>query len=319
MGAPLSPGNFVKSPKARSMAAAATRAARGVQAAGEDVGEAHDDAAVRGARAVTSRPSRVPPNDENVEPNIRGDGSVTKQARPKSILPSAADTDDADAGVRVPGALDDPDLRARIDALREEFVVSKRVLERLSDRAEQTDRFVAAAVETAMARTSRVETERANALDAKVETTLSSMAERAERAAAAAERAEKAVDRALERFFAGRAASAESDGGAPRGADADRGRVTGAPPGSLDGDDAGESPPTPAARREWKPAKLPPPPPPLPVYASSAEVDGTAGATRPRFDEARARRLIEMMEESPEMENPTFVASIRAVIDALVR
>ena len=83
--------------------------------------------------------------------------------------------------------------------------------------------------------------------------------------------------------------------------------------------DAGESPPTPAARREWKPAKLPPPPPPLPVYASSAEVDGTAGATRPRFDEARARRLIEMMEESPEMENPTFVASIRAVIDALVR
>ena len=80
----------------------------------------------------------------------------------------------------------------------------------------------------------------------------------------------------------------------------------------------GEARETPAARREWKPAKLPPPPPPLPVHAST-ELEGTAGATRPRFDEARARRLIEMMEESPEMENPTFVASIRAVIDALVR
>ena len=314
---PLSPGNFVKSPKARSMAAAATRAARGVQAAGEDVGEAHDDAAVRGTRAVT-RPSRVSPNDENVEPNIRGDGSVTKQARPKSILPSAADTDDADAGVRVPGALDDPDLRARIDALREEFVAARSELERLSDRAEQTDRFVAAAVETAMARTSRVETERANALDAKVETTLSSMAERAERAAAAAERAEKAVDRALERFFAGRAAEIAESTAALPAAPTPTAAALPAPPRSLAGD-AGESPPTPAARREWKPAKLPPPPPPLPAYASSAEVDGTAGATRPRFDEARARRLIEMMEESPEMENPTFVASIRAVIDALVR
>ena len=168
-----------------------------------------------------------------------------------------------------------------------------------------------------MARTSRVETERANALDAKVETTLSSMAERAERAAAAAERAEKAVDRALERFFAGRAASSESTAALPA-APTPTATALPAPPRSLDGD-AGESPPTPAARREWKPAKLPPPPPPLPVYASSAEVDGTAGATRPRFDEARARRLIEMMEESPEMENPTFVASIRAVIDALVR
>ena len=316
---PLSPGNFVKSPKARSMAAAATRAARGVHAGdkdtGDDAGEAHDAAA---------RPWRVSPDDdENVEPNIRGDGSVTKQARPKSILPS----DDADAGVRVPGAHDDPDLRVRIDALRAEFVAARsahaRVLERLSDRAEQTDRFVAAAVETAMARTARVETERANALDAKVETTLSSMAERAERAAAAAERAEKAVDRALERFFAGRAASESSTGALPA-APRPTAAALPAPPASASSSsssfrsldvDAGESPPTPAARREWKPAKLPPPPPPLP-----AEVDGTAGATaHPRFDEARARRLIEMMEESPEMENPTFVASIRAVIDALVR
>ena len=165
-----------------------------------------------------------------------------------------------------------------------------------------------------MARTSRVETERANALDAKVETTLSSMAERAERAAAAAERAEKAVDRALERFFAGRRRR-RSRRRRSRGADADRGRVTGAR--SLDGD-AGESPPTPAARRSGS-RRSSHRRRPLPVYASSAEVDGTAGATRPRFDEARARRLIEMMEESPEMENPTFVASIRAVIDALVR
>ena len=246
------------------------------------------------------------------------------QARPKSILPSTDTDTDADtgAGVRVPGARDDPDLRARIDALRAEFVAARsahaRVLERLSDRAEQTDRFVETAVETAMARTARVETERANALDAKVETTLSSMAERAERAAAAAERAEKAVDRALERFFAGRAASESSTGALPA-APRPTAAALPAPPASasfrsLDVD-AGESPPTPAARREWKPAKLPPPPPPLP-----AEVDGTAGATaHPRFDEARARRLIEMMEESPEMENPTFVASIRAVIDALVR
>ena len=174
-----------------------------------------------------------------------------------------------------------------------------------------------------MARTARVETERANALDAKVETTLSSMAERAERAAAAAERAEKAVDRALERFFAGRAASESSTGALPA-APRPTAAALPAPPASASSSsssfrsldvDAGESPPTPAARREWKPAKLPPPPPPLP-----AEVDGTAGATaHPRFDEARARRLIEMMEESPEMENPTFVASIRAVIDALVR
>ena len=326
---PLSPGNVVKSPKARSMAAAATRAARGVHAgdndAGDDVGGAHD-AATRGTRAVT-RPSRVSPDDENVEPNIRGDGSVTKQARPKSILPSAAD--DADAGVRVTAARgDDPDLRARIDALRAEFVAARsahaRVLERLSYRAEQTDRFVETAVETAMARAARVETERADALDAKVGTTLSSMAERAERAAAAAERAEKAVDRALERFFAGRAAS-EATEALPAAARPTAAALP-APPAaasssssfrSIDGD-AGESPPTPAARREWKPAKLPPPPPPLPVHAST-ELEGTAGATRPRFDEARARRLIEMMEESPEMENPTFVASIRAVIDALVR
>ena len=249
---------------------------------------------------------------------------MTKQARPKSILPSAAD--DADAGVRVRGPRDDePDLRARIDALRAEFVAARsahaRVLERLSDRAEQTDRFVETAVETAMARAARVETERADALDAKVGTTLSSMAERA---AAAAERAEKAVDRALERFFAGRAAS-EATEALPAAARPTAAALP-APPAaasssssfrSLDGD-AGESPPTPAARREWKPAKLPPPPPPLPVHAST-ELEGTAGATRPRFDEARARRLIEMMEESPEMENPTFVASIRAVIDALVR
>ena len=297
------------------MAAAATRAARGVQAAGEDVGEAHDDAAVRGTRAVT-RPSRVPPttkaSSEHPWRRLRG----VKQARPKSILPSAADTDDADAGVRVPGALDDPDLRARIDALREEFVVSKRVLERLSDRGNKPDRFVAAAVETAMARTSRVETERANALDAKVETTLSSMAERAERAAAAAERAEKAVDRALERFFAGRAASAESTAALPA-APTPTAAALPAPPRSLDGD-AGESPPTPAARRSGSRRSSPAAASSSRV-ASSAEVDGTAGATRPRFDEARARRLIEMMEESPEMENPTFVASIRAVIDALVR
>ena len=325
---PLSPGNFVKSPKARSMAVAATRAARGVHAGDEDAGdedagETHD-ATTRGTRAA-ARPSRVSPDDENVEPNIRGDGSVTIQARPKSILPSTDTDTDADtgAGVRVPGARDDPDLRARIDALRAEFVAARsahaRVLERLSDRAEQTDRFVETAVETAMARTARVETERANALDAKVETTLSSMAERAERAAAAAERAEKAVDRALERFFAGRAASESATTGALPAAPRPTAAALPAPPASasfrsLDVD-AGESPPTPAARREWKPAKLPPPPPPLP-----AEVDGTAGATaHPRFDEARARRLIEMMEESPEMENPTFVASIRAVIDALVR
>ncbi len=324
---PLSPGNVVESPKARSMAAAATRAARGVHAgdsdAGDDAGGAHDAAKKR----TVTRPSRVSLDDENVEPNTRGDGAATKQARPKSILPSAAD--DADGGVRVPAARDDdPDLRARIDALRAEFVAARsahaRVLERLSDRAEQTDRFVETAVETAMARAARVETERADALDAKVGTTLSSMAERAERAAAAAERAEKAVDRALERFFAGRAASQASE--ALPAAARPTAAALPAPPASasssssfrsLDGD-AGESPPTPAARREWKPAKLPPPPPPLPVHAST-ELEGTAGATRPRFDEARARRLIEMMEESPEMENPTFVASIRAVIDALVR
>jgi hypothetical protein len=37
------------------------------------------------------------------------------------------------------------------------------------------------------------------------------------------------------------------------------------------------------------------------------------------FDETRAARLVKMMEESPEIENPTFVSSIRAVIGALVR
>ena len=63
-----------------------------------------------------------------------------------------------------------------------------------------------------MARAARVETERADALDAKVGTTLSSMAERAERAAAAAPSGEGA----RARFFAGRAASEATSAALPR-------------------------------------------------------------------------------------------------------
>ena len=61
--------------------------------------------------------------------------------------------------------------------------------------------------------------------------------------------------------------------------------------------------------RDWKPKPLPT----LPNMNFDAETETG------EFDETRAARLVKMMEESPEIENPTFVSSIRAVIGALVR
>ena len=261
------------------MAAAATRAARGVQAAGEDVRggtrRRGDAGHARGDASIARPPQRRKRRAEH--PWRR---AADEEAPPKSILPSAADTDDADAGVRVPGALDDPDLRARIDALREEFVVAEAGA-RAPVRSRGTNRpMAAAAVETAMARTSRVETERANALDAKVETTLSSMAERAERAAAAAERAEKAVDRAPRDSSRGERRRRSRRRRSPRRRRRPRPRYRRPPRrrrrrrrrrGRVPADARGET--------RVEAGEAPPPPPPLPVHASSAEVDGTAGAT----------------------------------------
>ena len=85
--------------------------------------------------------------------------------------------------------------------------------------------------------------------------------------------------------------------------------------------DAGGESPTPvkfikSANGDWKPKNRDWKPKPLPTLPN---MNFDAETESGEFDETRAARLVKMMEESPEIENPTFVSSIRAVIGALVR
>ena len=158
--------------------------------------------------------------------------------------------------------------------------------------------------------------ERDRAADfARVESTLRAMAERTERAAEAAVNAERAVDRALEKFVAEKIAAAVA---LPAPAADYSARVSMPPPAVAD---AGGESPTPvkfikSANGDWKPKNRDWKPKPLPTLPN---MNFDAETETGEFDETRAARLVKMMEESPEIENPTFVSSIRAVIGALVR
>ena len=337
---PLSPRNNMRSPKAESVAKAAKKAAANVPALDDEEEEEDDETTGEATRSRAMTMLLVSPthgtDDENDDPN-RSLGRRQRLAprqkpaatlrRPKSILEAPSDADEEDTPAeRVPSAADGLGLRAQIEALRAEFVASRTAhaeeIKRLTERTDAHGADVVAAVKATARQTaddigaSIGKGERDRAADfARVESTLRAMAERTERAAEAAVNAERAVDRALEKFVAEKIAAAVA---LPAPAADYSARVSMPPPAVAD---AGGESPTPvkfikSANGDWKPKNRDWKPKPLPTLPN---MNFDAETESGEFDETRAARLVKMMEESPEIENPTFVSSIRAVIGALVR